>query len=641
MSQEPKKPPLGLRRAWWYHALPIAALVVADVAFCFMLDVTFSEQKKRIITDSGHFEELTGPYHQFTEGLGPGSFSRETARTYYDKNRPAIEERARKILEDRSNFFWRIIVEDKHREEVFASELGDKLVELNTWENCLFSRSFSGEISRINSNRAEFWAKIRFSYASPHGWPEIDDLVFRYRLGVAAVIGLSVLLYVWLNRSVLRPMVRVASALETMSRSERMAPMPHATTVFERTLNGLVESQRPVHLQGEVDRALREIRKTHHPDDTFEGLLDRLPSVIVDVYDSVVVALYRWDGHNSMLRTAQSGSNSGAKLPESLPVEKDRDRAWKWENPDADEFWLAPLRSRGRLVGAVLADLAGSLAPSHAAESLQRILETGLEAARTDADRLAEERNRFGMTLATSMGHDLTNIIATGKWDLQTLEKARELGIISVDHGRAELYAEAVSGLRQNLHFLQDIVDIYRAVGYARRPSFEKVELGGLMSEVTELFGRSSSKRLDVRCDPAQQAELVVEPRLLKMVVFNLLANASQVIQNRSDGKSGGQVEVVVEPQKEGACIVVRDDGPGIRNHDGQLLQEDSLHKIFRAGYTTKPPEASGGLGLSWAKHIVEDFHGGKITAHNRAEGGAAFRLDLLQRPETDPKPTT
>ena len=642
MNSEAIKRPYGLRRAWWYHILPIAALTAIDVAFCFMLDTTFSEHKKQVISTSRNFNELTAPFIRFAEQLDEFMRAqqtrlgiRDTEQKYFERHHAAVEELARNILSDPDNPYWRIVVEDRNENVLLLVETPGKLVELNTWENCMISRDFSGELVRVftpNGRVTELWARIRVSYASPKNWAEIHRLLFRYWLALGGVAFLSILLYVWLNRAILRPLVRVAAALEVMARDRTVPPIRHATTVFERTLNGLIESQRPVHLQREIDRALREIRNTHHPDDTSEALLDRLPSLISGIYESTTVALYRWDGGERMYRTTSTGADTGIELPEFIPVDRIHEHVEMWPDADECEYWLAPLRSRGRLAGAILANLSGALDAAHAAESIQSILENGLEAARTDADRLAEERNRFGMTLATSMGHDLTNIIATGKWDLQTLEKARDLGIIQVDPPREEFYSEAVTGLRQNLHFLQDIVDIYRAVGYARRPTFERTDLGALMREVTELFSRSTSRRLEVQYVHKDSVELIVEPRLLKMVVFNLLANASQVIQNRSDGKSGGRIEVAVESDPHGAVIVVRDNGPGIRGHDGELLPEDELHKIFRAGYTTKPPEASGGLGLSWAKHIIEDFHGGKITAHNQPGGGAAFHLVLPTR---------
>ena len=55
-------------------------------------------------------------------------------------------------------------------------------------------------------------------------------------------------------------------------------------------------------------------------------------------------------------------------------------------------------------------------------------------------------------------------------------------------------------------------------------------------------------------------------------------------------------------------------------------LPLDLGERIFEPFVSTK---ATGtGLGLSISKRIVE-VHGGKITAANRPEGGAAFRIDL------------
>lgn len=626
--------PMAAHRAWMYYVLPVAALVAVDVAFCVMLDRMFIEQKREIVRKAERVKEIAKPHNQYKILVDPKTST--TEQTYFKLHRNKLEEWAKSVVADPDSIVWKITVKGKDDGVLLSAENTDKTQELNNWSNCLLTRNFHGELVYGRERPPNFKTIVTLHYTSPQDWPEIHQLLVRYRLAVILVIGVSVLLYVWLNRALLRPLVRVAYALETLSDKKQISPVRHATTAFERSFNLLAENERAIHLQSEVDHCLREIRKTQHPDDTFESLLERLPKLVSEAYDAPTVALYRWEGRGELIRAAFVHAGSAPTPPQTIVANGELDEPVTPETSDADARWLTPLRTRGQLSGAVLVDLSQALQPREAAGSVRRILETGMEAARTDADRLAEERNRFGMTLATSMGHDLTNIIATGKWDLQTLDRAKSLGVIQVDSGRGWVYEEAVDGLRQNLHFLQDIVDIYRAVGYARRPSYETVELGQLTKEVTELYSRSTSSRLDIRCTPGAPLRAEVEPRLLKMVLFNLLANASQVIQRRSDGKSGGEVEVAVERHGEGAAIYVRDDGPGIRSPEGDILPDGELHRIFRAGYTTKSAEASGGLGLSWVKHIIEEFHEGKTTAANRAEGGAEFQILFPQERVVD-----
>jgi C4-dicarboxylate-specific signal transduction histidine kinase len=66
------------------------------------------------------------------------------------------------------------------------------------------------------------------------------------------------------------------------------------------------------------------------------------------------------------------------------------------------------------------------------------------------------------------------------------------------------------------------------------------------------------------------------------------------------------------------AIAEVRDTGPGI--------PADVLPRIFEPFYTTKT--AGTGLGLAISAGIVHDS-GGELTAANRPEGGAVFRVAL------------
>lgn len=69
--------------------------------------------------------------------------------------------------------------------------------------------------------------------------------------------------------------------------------------------------------------------------------------------------------------------------------------------------------------------------------------------------------------------------------------------------------------------------------------------------------------------------------------------------------------------------IDVRDTGKGIERRQWK--------HIFRPGYSTK--KRGWGLGLSLAKRIVEDYHGGTIAlVHSKPGQGSTFRITLPLR---------
>jgi CheY-like chemotaxis protein len=81
-----------------------------------------------------------------------------------------------------------------------------------------------------------------------------------------------------------------------------------------------------------------------------------------------------------------------------------------------------------------------------------------------------------------------------------------------------------------------------------------------------------------------------------------------------------GALTVRVKPESGWARIEVLDDGPGIA--------PENLKRLFEPFFTTKAPGEGSGLGLSVSYGIVAE-HGGRLWAENRADGGAAFYVEL------------
>jgi signal transduction histidine kinase len=96
-------------------------------------------------------------------------------------------------------------------------------------------------------------------------------------------------------------------------------------------------------------------------------------------------------------------------------------------------------------------------------------------------------------------------------------------------------------------------------------------------------------------------------------VFMNLFLNAAQAMK-----ETGGTITVEAERKDGDVVVSVADDGPGI--------PAALLGKIFLSRVSTKSKQ--GGLGLHIVRSLVET-NGGTVSAANREEGGAVFRMTL------------
>jgi signal transduction histidine kinase len=102
----------------------------------------------------------------------------------------------------------------------------------------------------------------------------------------------------------------------------------------------------------------------------------------------------------------------------------------------------------------------------------------------------------------------------------------------------------------------------------------------------------------------------------LQQVMLNLIVNAMDAMSGMPSVER--RITVTTARDRNSADLTVMDVGPGIPIR--------CIKEIFEPFFTTKPQGM--GMGLSIARTIVE-AHGGQMSAENRREGGAAFRVRL------------
>jgi signal transduction histidine kinase len=115
----------------------------------------------------------------------------------------------------------------------------------------------------------------------------------------------------------------------------------------------------------------------------------------------------------------------------------------------------------------------------------------------------------------------------------------------------------------------------------------------------------------------------------VQQVVMNLVVNAldANALQD-SEGKRRRVILKSVRGKEDNSVqISVTDEGPGL---------PPDPKRVFDHFYTTK--KEGLGLGLAIARTIVEE-HGGTLTAHNVADGGACFQFTLPVAVSLAPQP--
>jgi len=241
-------------------------------------------------------------------------------------------------------------------------------------------------------------------------------------------------------------------------------------------------------------------------------------------------------------------------------------------------------------------------------------------------ERLVEEKTRelikaerfaaVGQT-AAGLSHAIKNIASGLEGSIFLLGRGRELE-------RGQYLDQGFAMLKLNVEKIKNLSLELLRLGAEPKPAFETIDPNRPAREVVELLLPRAAElgvTLTLRdCPGARPARLDAEG--LHRCLLNLAANALDACAERA-GTDGPdlpmQVEIAVEQGPDALEYAVFDTGAGI--------PQDVLGKLFTAFLSTKG-EAGSGIGLLSTKKIV-DASGGSVTAQNRPEGGAVFRLRL------------
>ena len=211
-------------------------------------------------------------------------------------------------------------------------------------------------------------------------------------------------------------------------------------------------------------------------------------------------------------------------------------------------------------------------------------------------------------------------------WAGMARESAHQLGTpLSSLAGWVELLEEGegapairtvAANMRADIERLDRVAHRFERIGRERRT--ETVDLHALVDRITTYFrARVPTLAHTVEIDVAAHVEPVSvrgDAVLLEWALEVLVKNAVDALAGR-----GGRIVIAARARTDGGAIVtVSDDGPGI--------PRELRARIFEPGFSTK--QSGWGIGLSLARRIVEESHGGTLRLAS-ADRGASFEIIL------------
>ena len=211
------------------------------------------------------------------------------------------------------------------------------------------------------------------------------------------------------------------------------------------------------------------------------------------------------------------------------------------------------------------------------------------------------EQNQVWVGLSKETAHQLgTPISSLLAW----------VDLLKMRHQEDKLIDE----MQKDVNRLRIIAERFSKIG--SKPDLQIVSLNETLLNAVQYMTNRSSQKVEIKCHFSIDEHLFINLNvpLFEWVIENLCKNAI-------DAMNGiGSIDINLTTKNDEVYIDVKDTGKGMDKRKFKL--------IFTPGFTTK--KRGWGLGLSLAKRIIEEYHGGKIfVKQSELNVGTVFRIIL------------
>lgn len=198
--------------------------------------------------------------------------------------------------------------------------------------------------------------------------------------------------------------------------------------------------------------------------------------------------------------------------------------------------------------------------------------------------------------------------------------EAEMVGELLKQHQVDSRLRQSVQSILVSVDRLEKITENYLKFSRLSQGQKHRVHLGEILQNVLALYSplcESQGVSIDWTHDAQGSFEIIGDPDLLEQVLGNLLRNALQALEVAPQTDSP-QISWHLDVTAEGHVrIRIEDNGPG--------LSDVVRSRLFTPFVTTR---AQGtGLGLSFAKRVVEEHQGEIAYRERESSNGACFEL--------------
>jgi signal transduction histidine kinase len=209
--------------------------------------------------------------------------------------------------------------------------------------------------------------------------------------------------------------------------------------------------------------------------------------------------------------------------------------------------------------------------------------------------------------MAAHVAHEVRNSLVPVNLYMSLLRRR-----LSGDSGSLDVLAKVEAGFTALDATVNDLLNFTAN----REPQWRSFILQDLIEEIFDsLAPQLEAQGIDAELDVPPHTVVTADREMMRRAILNLVLNAVDAMPR------GGDLVVTSYERQGGLELEIADSGPG--------LPETDVPRLFDPFFTTKP--SGTGLGLSIVHRIVE-AHGGRVTAMNCPEGGAAFTIELPPR---------
>ncbi len=239
----------------------------------------------------------------------------------------------------------------------------------------------------------------------------------------------------------------------------------------------------------------------------------------------------------------------------------------------------------------------------------------------------AHEALRLRDEFLSIASHELRTPLTALLLQLEWLRRASERASAALTPDRL---VEKVHRASRNAGRLEELVaallDASRIAHGKLALKREEVDLGALLDELIEDLGDSArGAGCEMRLEKTSPASGSWDRSRVEQILLNLLANAIKY-------GAGSAITVVLDADADDACVVVRDEGPGVNEGDADRIFDRFERAVSAQHY------GGLGLGLYIARYIAR-AHGGEVELVREGRPGATFRLTLPRKPPATPPP--